>query len=427
MSDDRELTPSEERSLIALAFDEPEFFSFIINQIEDEYFGLDECKFVFTILKHHQSANAVIPSRELTRDIASKYLTVDTPGYEEILDLFNYKIDPRDYEIIKQNILTWLRSKAYGMLFSDRGLEAYSQGNYQQLHDLVDNASRIQDISSEGMWFFNEMDMLFDEHHEEKYTTGFPNLDPKINDGGPTKGDVLVWMAPTGTGKSIIIINTAAACIARKLNVLHVTFELSKYKTALRYCGVFSKVPLKNRIPQEHYIRSVLKKLKSSYGADLAIFEYPPDDVSIDTIMALVDHLEKSYNWKPDVIALDYLELMVSRNPYFNRDDYKRQKKVSTEIRQLAKKTGCFIITATQTNRNNGDRKDEGAHLDVNRVAESYGKMMPVDYVISINQTVEEYENKMIRLYIAKNRNGPKGISVPAKVDYDTMLVTECE
>lgn len=423
------LTPIEERALISLAFDEPSFFSFLMKQLNDDYFSMQECKFVFTILKHHYETNAVLPSRELTKDIACKYITVDTPNYEEILNLFSYKIDPRDYEIVKKDIIEWLKNKAYGTLFSDEGIDAYSQGDYQRIHDLVNNAARVQDIGSDGLWFFDDVDPLFEENYEVKYTTGFPTLDPKINDGGPTDGDVLIWMAPTGVGKSITLINNAAACIARGLDVLHITFELSKYKTALRYCGVFSKVPIHTRMDKESYIRDVLRKIKSSYRASLAIYEYPPDDVSIDTIMALMDHLQKTYNWRPKVVVLDYLEQMVSHNPYFNREEYGRQKKVSTEVRQLAKKTGCLILTATQTNRTTGDKnkKDAPGFLDTNRVAESYGKMMPADYVISINQTAEEYEEKKVRLYIAKNRNGPKGVAIPARIDYDTMLVSEIE
>jgi hypothetical protein len=49
---------------------------------------------------------------------------------------------------------------------------------------------------------------------------------------------------------------------------------------------------------------------------------------------------------------------------------------------------------------------------------------MPVDYVVSINQTRGMYETGIvsyIKFYIAKNRNGPKFKEVGAKIDYGTM------
>ena len=63
----------------------------------------------------------------------------------------------------------------------------------------------------------------------------------------------------------------------------------------------------------------------------------------------------------------------------------------------------------------------------MNKVAESYGKMMPMDYVVSINQTLEEYTDGIIRLYIAKNRNGPKFKTITARINYNTMSVEEDE
>lgn len=420
-----ELSILEEKAIICLAFDEPEFLSHILPKIKNDYFSNDECKFLFTIINFHHDKNGAIPSRELVRDTAARHLTVDDPNYKEILSLCNYRLNPRDYTHIKENLISWLKRKAYGIIYSDTGINAYESGDFSAIEKIIEDASKIQDVGSGGMWFFNNLESLFDEHIEEKYTTGFKILDSHINEGGPTRGDVLLFMAPTGHGKSIAIINNAVACIKMGLNVLHVTCELSEWKTAERYYGVFSKMPISTRFHNKDRSINLLGKLHKTYGADLAIYEFPPDDISVDTIMALIDHLNKSRGWKPDVIAIDYLELMLSRNEYFNRDDYARQKKVATEIRMLAKKTQCYVISATQTNRNNDKSSGESDPIDVNRVAESYGKMMPVDYVVSINQTRMEYsdETPRLRLYIAKNRNGPKFKTLTITVDYSTMIM----
>lgn len=190
------------------------------------------------------------------------------------------------------------------------------------------------------------------------------------------------WYYTSGilSHNSIVICNNAAACVKMGLKVLHVTCELSWFKTACRYLGIFSKVNIKERLKESNkeYILKALGKIKKSYGGDLVIQEFPPDMISIRTISSLIDSLKKSRGWSPDVIAVDYLELLLSENEYFNRDEYKRQKKVSTEIRQLAKTSGTFIITATQTNRGKEEGKNgESDLIDVNRVSESFGKMMP--------------------------------------------------
>jgi len=263
------------------------------------------------------------------------------------------------------------------------------------------------------------------------------------------------WYYTSGvtSHNSIVICNNAAACFRMGLKVLHITCELSWYKTACRYCGILTRTNINTRFEHKDFIIDTMKKVKKTFGGDLAIYEYPPDMITIRTISSLVDQLKKTRNWKPDVIAIDYLELLLADNQYFNQDEYKRQKKVSTEIRQLAKTTGTYIITATQTNR---ATKQDGKVIqedviDLNRVSESFGKMMPADYVVSINQTRSEYgefkpgEKKdeqnhdsqlvdkkkekslpaKLRLYIAKNRNGPKFKTVSTLVNFNNMFMKE--
>jgi len=455
-----EITATEEKAIIALAIDEPVFFSNLIDQIDSDFFTLDEAKYLFKIIKWFHNEKGKIPSRDMLRGLAEKTLTNDPDDeFIEVLKLCEHEIDPRDYDIIKDRFIKWLRSRTLNEVYKDNIIESVKSGDYTELEKIISKAARLQDLSGEYMWFFNDLNRLFEENIEVKYTTGFPELDRYINEGGPTKGDVLIFMAPTGVGKSIAICNNAAACVKKGLNVLHVTCELSEYKTACRYLGIFSKVNIADRFKtkSKEYIIRACEKIKKSYKGSLVIKEFPPDMINIRTISSLMDSLDKNHGWKPDVIAIDYLELLLSENEYFNRDEYKRQKKVSTEIRQLAKTSNTYIITATQTNRGKEDKNGESDLIDLNRVSESYGKMMPADYVISINQSRSEYGTHEIkgngdesdidkikeknieeekkdkkeinwrgmRLYIAKNRNGPKFKTVKTIVNFDTMLMAE--
>jgi replicative DNA helicase len=154
----------------------------------------------------------------------------------------------------------------------------------------------------------------------------------------------------------------------------------------------------------------------------------PPDECSVDDIYGVIDRNRRLRGWQPKVVIIDYLELMLSRHSHRNKEgDYTRQKSVSTEIRGLAKNESVLVYTANQTNRSAINNRENGAPIDVDKSAESFGKNMPVDYVISMNQTEAEYNQARpeIRLWIAKNRNGPKFVAVHTHVDYQTMKIAE--
>jgi replicative DNA helicase len=426
---------TEENAIISLAFDQPEFFSSIINYIKEEFFSRPEARFVLGFIKYHYERNDVILSRALCKDQVLDELTADDP-HEDILALIDRVSDPREVPIITDKLMEWAKRKAYLQLYETETIEAVHNGEYEQVESILDEASRITNIGSQCHFFFDEVDELFVLETEEKFTTGFRGLDKVLNDGGPTRSEVCSFMAPTGKGKSIVLCNVGAMNIKNSRVVLHVTLEMTWLQTAKRYCGCFTEIPIRKRIDKKASIKRKLSSIKATYGSDLIISEFPPEDVSVDSIHAIIDMLRKRDGIKVDVVIVDYLELLLSRNPTYNKDDYIRQKRACTELARLAKKENVVVFTATQTNRGN-EGSDKEKSLDINKVAESYGKTMPISYLVSINQTRKEYDigrqdngsvtASQIRLYVAKNRNGKAYETIQTRINYETMKMMEYE
>jgi replicative DNA helicase len=144
----------------------------------------------------------------------------------------------------------------------------------------------------------------------------------------------------------------------------------------------------------------------------------------------VIDYLKKAKGWQPDMVIIDYLELMLSTRGDENSENYLRQKSVATQIRALAARHNVCIFTATQTNRSGNESESQEKGIDVTQIAESYGKAMSIDYLISINQTQEEYQKAKdsggpadARLFFAKNRNGQKFVTVPVRIYYNSMYI----
>jgi len=420
----------QEEAIVSIALDIPEFFSSVGRFITPSMFSRVETQYVMAHILNEVEKNGTVPTRKLLRDHIEETITEDEP-FEEVLRIVDRKSNPREVPMIKDTLIKWAKSKAYGMIYSDEVQDAYYRGDYSHLEAIIDEAHKIADVGDNGFWFFEEAESLFREDAVEHRTTGFPKLDKLLNNGGPSPGEVVCWMAATNVGKSILLVNNAISSL-KGMNgdgdagqdVLLVTFELDKIKTGMRCLGSLVGVDINNIKDHEDYARRVLKQTGASYKKKLCIYELPPDECSVDHIYAVVDNLKRSKGWKPDVIILDYLELMVSRVKDYNREEYTRQKHVATEVRGLAKNEGVIVFTATQTNRSG---QGTAELIDLNKSAESYGKNMPLDYVVSLNQTDQERqaEPPRLRFFVAKNRNGPKHETISCEIDYSKMQVRE--
>lgn len=237
---------------------------------------------------------------------------------------------------------------------------------------------------------------------------------------------------------SIMLCNNAICQSAAGNNVLLVTFELDAVKTALRCIGAATDVHLNEMVHSEgmdatmralvtsrqNFIKEKLRKTKAGGAGGIFIVELPPDECSVNHIYTEIHNLKRRKGWVPRVLVLDYLELMVGRRDSDNKDDYTRQKQVANQVRGVARNEQVLVFTATQGNRSANDTTQ---NVDLNKVAESYGKSMSLDYVISLNQTPEEYVNQMLRLWIAKNRNGKKQVTIPCTINYSTMHLAEAQ
>ncbi|MEM3000681.1 MAG: DnaB-like helicase C-terminal domain-containing protein [Candidatus Nitrosocaldus sp.] len=426
-TDEQPFGEYEEQAIISLALDIPEFFEQIGSYLTYKFFKKEHHQYVYAIIQDCFRKYGTIPSREMVLDIAKKDLKVED-NYQPIIDTIERKINYRDIPLIKKAILDWARSKAYGMLFSDDGYQSYLRKDYQKLEEIFDKAKKITDITDAGVRFFDNISLIFREDTRERLTTGFPNLDIFINRGGPCRKEVFIWMAPTGSGKTAFLTNSGRACVEKKLNVLHVTMEDTLDRIMERYMGAFTDEIIDDRFNNQQRIEEKLHKIRMSDNTgDLIIAEFGPDEISVDTLYHLIDIQKRHRNWKPDVLIVDYLELMLSRNPSDNQDDYIRQRQVATQLCGLAKKENVLVFTGTQTNRsglNGGHKKDDDGLIGLDKGGESYAKFKPVDYVVSINLFNDDPNSMPIaQLWIAKNRHGPDKRAVRAKVNFKTMCI----
>ena len=83
--------------------------------------------------------------------------------------------------------------------------------------------------------------------------------------------------------------------------------------------------------------------------------------------------------------------------------------------------TKVLLWTATQTNRMGRAVKI----ITDSELGDSYGKIRTCDFAVSLNQNEEEFDNGTMRAYVVKSRNGRPRFTVPMKIDYNILRMSE--
>ena len=198
--DDTPWGPGEEAAIISLALDHPEFFGQIVQHVNPDLFNRIEAKYLIAELLSYYQQYETVPTRELFRSRIGKKLTVDEP-FEEIMAIIDRPSNPRDVPILKGTLHEWAKQRTFGLLYSQASIDAFKRRDYAKLQEIFEKAGRIQDVGQSGFWLFQNFERVFEEKAIEHISTGWPTLDKELNNGGPSPGEVLVYLAATGVGK----------------------------------------------------------------------------------------------------------------------------------------------------------------------------------------------------------------------------------
>lgn len=252
-----------------------------------------------------------------------------------------------------------------------------------------------------------------------KFRTPFETLNEAL-EGGLAHKEMAMVVAPPGVGKSLFLANQAARSVLDGYNVLYVSLEMAEDRVAQRLDSIFTRIQqreLSNRVDDIEKRLDIINKQWKDRGR-LVVKEFPTKRLSVTGLRAFLNQIKNYEDFEPDVLIIDYLELMKTDK---EMAEYQGQERLAQELRGVASEYECLVWTATQTNR-------EGKKVNIitdAELADSYGKIRVCDLVFSINQTEQEFDSGSARLYLMKSRNGRARFIVPIGIDYSRLVVSQ--
>jgi len=209
-----------------------------------------------------------------------------------------------------------------------------------------------------------------------------------------------------GGGKSWAVIAMGAFAAALGYNVLHYSLELGEGYVGKRYDAVFSGIPVDQLNEHRATVEEIVKQVKGK----IVIKEYPPKRVSLETIEAHIQQLENQNEFKPDLIIIDYLDLLKGKSRKERKDEI---DDVYTDAKGLAKVLNKPIISPSQANRT----ASKSSIIEGDNAAGSYDKIMIGDIIISVARRKKDKVRGTGKWHIMKNRYGADGLTFNSTID----------
>lgn len=322
------------------------------------------------------------------------------------------------------NDLPWVKDKSLNFCKNQALREALEQAvdliqeeKHETIVEVIKNAITVGTPNSVGHDFFEDHESRFTEEERHIVPTGIPQLDAKlIMNGGLGRGEIGCIVAPTGTGKSHALVQLGANALRLGKNVLHYTFELRENKLSHRYDANLTGVPASDVIENKDYIIEQYAKMKDDLGR-LIVKEYPTNTATVLTLKSHMEKLAITKKFKPDVILIDYADIMRSTRQF---DSLRHELKlIYEELRALAMETGTAVWTASQSNRESTNQDVVGTQ----HMSESFAKAMVCDFIMTLSRKPLQKAQGSGNLFIAKNRLGKDGILYPILIDTSLSVI----
>lgn len=409
-----------QQKIVALMAQDAIFLSQAHDHVKPFYFDsevlVDLSRILVDFFRKYRTNPPQHILERLVTELLKKHKRLDKDVYYNTVDeLYADSLPERDY--IADVVFEFIQFQALRNVFLD-GVDLLQRKDFDKIRQLMDKALSVSRNRNVGLDYFDPDSMEARIHFQEasKVSTNLPELDKYLG-GGLGAGELGIMLGAPNSGKSIMLTILGAGAVRLRKKVLHISMEMSDHKVALRYdmnLMRMSKQALKDRAIAE--IQEQLLLIQRTHKSNLHIKQWPTRGATVGDIKAYIEYM-KTNKFSPDLLLVDYAAIM---KPTSQREGRHQEiEEVNEELRGLGGELMLPVWTVAQTNRTGVNKPV----LTIEDLGESFAQSKVADVIPAICQTKKEYDEKVMRLYLAKNRDDTKFASIRYRISYDTMSI----
>jgi len=331
-------------------------------------------------------------------------------------DLQTVSLPKENYEWLLNEFENFSRHKGLERAIL-KSADMLEKGEYNPVEKLIKDAIQISLNKDMGTDYFEDPRARLErlKNSNGQISTGWPSVDKKLY-GGFNRGELNIFAAASGGGKSLFLANLGVNWAIAGLNVLYLTFELSEDLVCMRLDSMLTGVSTREIFRNLDDVELKVKMTARSSGSIQV--KYMPSGKNCNDIRAYLKEYQVKKGIKPDVLLIDYLDLMMPLSVKVSPSDlFVKDKYVSEELRNLAMETKCITVTASQLNRS----AVEEIEFDHSHISGGLSKIQTADNVIGIFTSRAMKERGRYQIQFMKTRSSS---GVGQKVDLEFNLET---
>lgn len=292
-----------------------------------------------------------------------------------------------------------------------QSVDLLHHSSFDEISTIINDAIKLGSDNNFGYEYITDFEERYVPKMRHPVSTGWKLIDD-ITNGGLGNSELGVVIAPTGAGKSMVLVHLGAQAIKEGKTVVHYTLELQDMSIGLRYDSCLTGVPI-NDLPV--FKEEVYEKV-SNFDGRLIIKEYPSKTASTNTIKTHLEKL-KTRGIDVDMIIVDYADLLRPKRP--EREKRHELETMYEELRGLAQEFRCLLWTASQTNRSGLNAEV----ITMEAISEAFNKCFVADFICTVSRTIEDKTANTGRMFVAKNRQGYDGMVYPLFMDTSNVKI----
>lgn len=396
--------PEFQVRLVAQLLVDTKFAESIIEIIDSNYFHDQYMKLIVSTIKEAYETQSIIP------DVGSLEFRLRSSIHNELIQKYTLAQLKR---IQEANLNDSLEVQDKAMKFC---LQQELNKTVKQIQTIIDTGDITRYDECEALLkkalehgankdnsvnVLDNIDLVLADDFRKPIPTGIKGLD-EVMDGGLSKGELGIILAPFGVGKTTMVTKIANTAKNLGMNVLQIFFEDSAKIIQRKHLACWTNISLNELSNNKDVIKKIIEE-KSKEKGELRLKKFASDGTTIPIIRQYIRKLI-AQGFKPDIILLDYIDCV---QPSKNFDDvYAGEGNVMRQFETMLYEFDMAGWTAVQGNRSS----ISASVVEADQIGGSIKKGQIGHFIVSIAKTLQQKESGTATMAILKSRFGKDGI-----------------